>query len=330
MPEIRQNMATKEWVIIATERAKRPKDFVGKKAEETIPEFDEKCPFCPGNEKLAPPATFEIKDGDKWILRSVPNKFPALSPEGGRSRKFDGIHRSMNGVGIHEVIVETPIHNKFIAFMTEGDVFNIVQAYKTRYTELQKDERVEHIIIFKNHGAAAGTSLIHPHSQVIALPLVPQMVRERVRESMSYYDDNGTCVYCEMMNLELKEKTRVILENDSFVAFCPYASFGPFHMWILPKRHMGQFSEINEVEMKDLARTLKIVLTKLHIGLNNPDYNLVVRCLPTDYHKTDFFHWYIAIVPRLTKSAGFELGTGMFINVTLPEENAEFLRNVAI
>ncbi|MCK4667934.1 galactose-1-phosphate uridylyltransferase [Candidatus Dependentiae bacterium] len=331
MPEIRQSMATKEWVIIATERAKRPKDFISKKnSEASIPESDAKCPFCPGNEKLAPPATFEIMDGENWITRVVPNKFPALSPEGERKRKYDGIHRYMTGVGNHEVIIESRLHNRFISVMKKDEVLNIVKAYKNRYTELAKDERIEHIIIFKNHGAAAGTSLIHPHSQVVALPLVPQAIRSRLNTAMRYLDDNGTCVFCDMSVMEQKEKERIVYENDDFIAFCPYASLGPFHIWILPKRHMAQFSEINEPEMTSLADSLKIVLTKLSIGLNNPDYNLVVKCNPTDYIKSDFFHWYIAIVPRLTKTAGFELGTGMFINVSLPEENAEFLRSINI
>lgn len=331
MPEIRQNMATKEWVIIATERAKRPKDFITKKDfKEDVPELDENCPFCPGNEEKAPPETFRISDGDKWFTRVVPNKFAALTPEGERVRKYDGIYRYMSGVGVHEVIIESPVHNRFISVMNRKEVENIVRAYKNRYVEISKDERIEHIIIFKNHGPSAGTSLIHPHSQVIALPLIPQHIRHRIWEANRFFDDNGTCVFCHMAEQERKEKERIVYENEHFLTFCPYASFGPFHMWIVPNRHMSQFSDINEEEIKSLADSLKVVITKLNNGLNNPDYNLVVRSNTVDVKKSDSFHWYIAVVPRLSKTAGFELGSGMFINVSLPEENAEFLRSVEI
>ena len=337
MPELRQNLISRDWVIIATERAKRPEEFVKRKEQKPLPEYNDTCPFCPGKEDKTPPETFLIPaspagGGDKkpWQVRVVYNKFAALACAGEKTRNINGICRSMNGVGIHEVIIEHPKHNALTALMTESEVANIIRTYKNRYLAVQQDKRIESITIFKNHGASAGTSLEHPHSQLIATPIVPPQVRQRVTEAVNYFDDTGRCVFCHTLQEELKAKERLVVETENFVAFIPYAALSPFHTWIFPRRHMASFAQINEAEITDLAGNLKNVLSRFYYGLNNPDFNYTVRSIPLDNRESDYFHWYISLIPRVSQTAGFELGSGMFINVALPEESAGFLRKVKL
>ncbi|MGA1839830.1 MAG: galactose-1-phosphate uridylyltransferase [bacterium] len=332
MSELRQNIALREWVIIADERAKRPYDYIQKKGNENIlKEYVDNCPFCPGNEHLAPPEISSIRDSDgNWLVRSIPNKFPALSSEGDLVHEAEGIKRRMTGVGFHEVIIETPKHNLNLALLDDLQVINIIRIYKERYLDIVKDKRIELIILFKNHGRSAGTSLEHPHSQLIATPVVPQDIRNRIEESMRYYDDHRRCVFCDMLEEEIRAKERIVLETSSFVAFIPYAAFSPFHIWILPKKHMSSFPQLTDRDMEDFSKNLRIVLKKLYIGLNDPDFNYVIRSIPGMPRERPFFHWYLSIIPRVTLTAGFELGSGMFINTSIPEESAEFLRNVEI
>lgn len=329
MPELRQNLISGEWVIISTERAKRPEDFVKLKKEVTpLPPYKEDCPFCPGHEDKTPPETFRLGDEKNWKVRVVYNKFSALSLEGERTRKIDGIYHSINGVGVHEVIIEHPCHNVLTAILSEEEVMDIIRTYKNRYIQAQKDKRIEAIIIFKNHGLSAGTSLEHPHSQLIATPIVPPQIRNRMERAIQYFDDTGKCIFCQTLLSELSAKERIVLETEHFVSFIPYAALSPFHIWIFPRRHMGSFTQIDEGEINDLASNLKKTLAKLYYGLHNPDFNYTIRSIPTDEKETDYFHWYISIIPRISQTAGFELGSGMFINVALPEKSAEYLRQV--
>jgi len=327
MPELRQNMATKEWVIIATERAKRPDQFKSKEKEgEGLPDYDPKCPFCPGMEDKTPPETYRIEKDGEWLVRSFPNKFAALVPDGETDNLFAGVMRKISGVGFHEVIAETPLHNQHMSTLSIDHLASVIKVYHHRFNHIAADPRIEQIIVFKNHGAGAGTSLIHPHSQLIALPVVPAHIRHRVEEAMRYFDDHGQCVMCEMTNMELKEETRLVLETEHFVSFVPYASFSPFHVWLVPKKHRSCFGHITDDEIPDMARNLRSVLQRLNVGLNDPDFNLVVNSAPLD-GGTRYYHWYLSVVPRVTKTAGFELGSGMFINTSLPEAGAEYLRN---
>ena len=271
-----------------------------------------------------------IEDEQGWRVRIIPNKYPALSPIGDRIRHSDGIHRSITGVGYHEVIIEHPDHNETIALMEIGDVINILRAYRQRYNQISQDKRIESVLIFKNHGERAGTSLEHPHSQITATPVVPSQIRYRMIEAINYFDDTGACLFCYTLNDELKAKERIVLETEHFVAFMPYAALSPFHMWLFPRRHSSCFGDITEPELEDLAYNLKTVLAKLFYGLNNPAYNYTIRSIPTDEKQSDYFHWYLAIVPRVSKAAGFELGSGMYINTAMPEDSAKFLREVNI
>jgi UDPglucose--hexose-1-phosphate uridylyltransferase len=329
--EIRQNIATKDWVIIATERAKRPEDFVKKKKEKVIlPGYSESCPFCPGNERMSPVETCSIREGNRWKVRAIPNKFPAVSPEGELVNREDGIVRLVSGVGIHDVIIEGPEHNLTTAQFEKGRILDIISVYKKRYLQVMEDDRVELVTIFKNHGESAGTSLEHPHSQLVATPVVPSSIRQRIADAMHYYDDHRECVFCRALREELEAGERVILETANFAVFIPYAALSPFHIWIMPKRHTASFPEINDAEMEDFAGVLKTVLGKIYHGLDDPDYNYVIRSLPGIARKNSFFHWYLSIIPRVSKAAGFELGSGMFINTALPEESAKFLRGVEV
>lgn len=331
MPELRHNVLTREWVIIATERAKRPDQFVKKgKEKKTLPSFDPACPFCPGNERLTPPETYMVPDTTGWRVRVTPNKFAALSYEGERRRWVQGIRRTVTGVGIHEVIVETPDHSKTTALLDDRQVETIIQTYLNRFKFASADPRVEQVTIFKNHGEAAGTSLEHPHSQMIAVPVITSQLRDRLMNSLRHFDEFGECIFCRVMALELDEGTRLVLETEHFVSFVQFAALTPFSMLIMPRRHMACFVEMSDAEAADLARNLRRTLAKLHHGLEDPDFNYTVRTAPTEYTGVKYYHWYVSIIPRLTKMAGFELGSGMFINVSLPEENASFLRSVQV
>ncbi|MHC9543379.1 MAG: galactose-1-phosphate uridylyltransferase [Vulcanimicrobiota bacterium] len=331
MPEIRLNIATNDWVIIATERAKRPDEFKNVKKEmRQIPSSLDNCPFCPENEakrECREIASIRDRDG-RWLVRSVPNKFPALSCEGEPETSNKGLYRTMKGVGAHEVIIESPIHNLTTALYDIPHIEKIVDMYKSRYLELSRDPRLAHIIIFKNHGESAGTSIEHPHSQIVATPMVPRQISDRLRYAREYYEKIDECVYCRMLADEIKSRERIVAENEYFAAFEPYASFSPFHTWILPKTHRSSFGEISREEITDYAAILKETMARFYYGIGNPDFNYCIRTSPINEKNTEYFHWYTAIVPRLSKPAGFEMGSGMFINTSLPEQCAGFLREV--
>lgn len=328
MPELRYNVITRDWVIIAKERAKRPDQFKKKGENKPLPSFDAKCPFCPGNETMTPPETLVIPDSKSWAVRVTPNKFAAVSAEGERVRTVQGIRRTVTGVGLHEVIVETPDHSKTTAQLADREVELIVQAYLNRFRAASADPRVELVTIFKNHGDAAGTSLEHPHSQMIATPVITTQVRDRLFSALNHFDEYGECIFCRVLGQELKEGTRVVLETEHFVSFVPFAALTPFSILIMPRRHMACFDAMSDAESADLAHILRRTLLKLYQGLDDPDFNYVIRTAPPDERHVKYYHWYVSIVPRLTKMAGFELGSGMFINVSLPEENAQFLRGI--
>jgi UDPglucose--hexose-1-phosphate uridylyltransferase len=329
MPELRQNIATKEWVIISTERAKRPEDLIQpvRPLTEDRAEWDEECAFCPGNEELDL-EVMRIPECGPWQVRVVRNKYPALQLEGERKRTFEGVNRQITGVGYHEVLIESPLHNTCPALESAIEVSLMLEAFKIRGREITQDSRIEQIIYFKNHGDRAGTSLVHPHAQLIGLPIVPYSIRARSEEARRYFDDTGRCALCHMLSDELKDGQRLVARSKFFVAFILYAALSPFHMWILPRRHESNFLNATAHELADLGDLLRQVLRKLYLGLRDPDYNYVIRSAPLQDLGTEYLHWYVTIVPRVTRSAGFELGSGMFINVALPETSAAFLRAV--
>lgn len=331
MSEIRYNVITREWVIIATERAKRPSDFRNNRERNHLPQRLATCPFCPGNEHKTPPERFRVPDGENWKIRVVANKFPALSPEVPKTRHEDsGLSRAVSGTGIHEVIIETPAHDLTTGLLEEAQLEDLLKTYRARFIEAHRDERIEHAIIFKNHGEGAGTSLEHSHSQMIATPVVPVQFRDRVQAALHYFDNTGECVICAVSKKDREEASRVILDTAHFTTLIPYAALSPFHTWLFPKRHSASFASITDEEIRDLAVHLKTILLKFRVGLDDPDYNYVIRSSRPKDDGNEYCHWYIGIVPRITMAAGFELGSGMFINASIPERNAEYLRSVKI
>ncbi len=331
MPEFRQNMVSKEWVIIATERAKRPDQFLQKKeGRKPLPSHQKDCPFCPGNESMTPPPVFSIERNGSWSLRVVPNKFAALQSHLTTERKHEGRFLKADGYGIAEVIIETPFHNRTIPTMDLEEVHNTVLTYRERYVALSKIERLDLITIFRNYGEKAGTSLEHPHSQIIATPIVPPHVRNPLYQSQLACDTYGDCIYCGMMEEERRQQVRIVKETQYFLVICPFASRSPFETRIYPKIHHSSFATVSDQELKDFAFALQDTLKRLSIGLNDPDYNYVIRSAPIEDTNVKYDHWYAVIVPKLTTPAGFEIGTGIYINSTLPEQCADFLRGVKI
>jgi len=324
-------MVSKEWVIIATERAKRPDQFLQKKEEKKlVPPYREDCPFCPGNESKTPPSLFSIEKNGVWSLRVVPNKFAALQSHLTTERKHEGRFLKADGFGIAEVVIETPFHNRTIATMDLEEVKNTVMAYKERYIALSKIGQIDLITIFRNYGEKAGTSLEHPHSQIIATPIVPPHVRNPLYQSQLACDTFGDCIYCGMMEEEQRQQVRVVEETKYFLVLCPFASRSPFETRIYPKIHHSSFTSISDEELTEFASVLQDTLKRLSAGLNDPDYNYIIRSAPVEDCEVKYHHWYAVIVPKLTTPAGFEIGTGIYINTTLPEQCAEFLRGVAI
>ncbi len=333
MPELRKDPIIGRWVIIATERAKRPSDF---KLNHEKPKGGF-CPFCEGNEDKTPPEIMAYrKNGSKpntpgWIVRVVPNKFPALMIEGGINREGLGIYDRMNGVGAHEVIIEGTSHDKTLSDFSDDEVESVIWAYRDRIIDLKNDKRFKYIMIFKNHGEAAGASLEHTHSQLIALPIVPRYVTEEMNGAKDYYSYKERCIYCDIVRQERNDRTRVVFENDDYLVICPFAPKFPFETWIIPKTHHTHFEDGQVKEYKNLARALRITLKKLAIALNYPPYNFIIHNTPIITEKNiPYYHWHIEIMPSLTKVAGFEWGSGFYINPTPPENAAQHLRDIQV
>ena len=331
MPELRKDPVTGRWVIISTDRQKRPNDFVFERARIVGREH---CPFCPGHEALTPPEIMSYRqnggapNAPGWDVRVVPNKFPALQVEGMLDREGEGMFDRMNGIGAHEVIIETPDHNRTLASMSEPEIERVLFAYRDRIGDLKKDFRLRYILIFKNHGAAAGATLEHTHSQLIALPIVPDFVREEIDGARRHFAAKERCVYCDIVHQEIRDGRRVILENADVVALAPYAPRFAFETWLLPKRHGARFEEAPRHEYEGLARMIKAVLQRIDRALESPAYNLILHTSPFSEDTSEVYHWHLELMPKLTKVAGFEWGTGFYINPTSPEEAARVLRGV--
>ena len=332
MPELRKDPITGRWVIISTDRAKRPNDF----AHEPTPIGGGFCPFCVGNEAKTPPEILAYRSNGSgpnapgWIVRVVPNKFPALGIEGDLNRQGEGLFDKMNGIGAHEVIIETPEHQQTLASLPDRRVEDVLWAFRDRMLDLKKDKRFRYILIFKNHGAPAGASLEHAHSQLIALPIVPKRVIEEVAGCKNYFSYKERCIYCDIIRQEVESGVRVIAESPDFVTLAPYAPRFPFEAKILPKQHESAFENSPSHLYENLAKALKNLLIRMEVVLEKPAYNFVLHTSPVLEANNDYYHWHIEVMPKLTKVAGFEWGTGFYINPTPPEESAKFLREAAI
>jgi UDPglucose--hexose-1-phosphate uridylyltransferase len=331
MSEFRQNLATKEWVILAPGRTSRPHDSSAQiSVRSVVPRFRQDCPFCPGNETLTSEAVLVYPTSGDWQVRVVPNKYAALQPQYSAQRSRVGAFLAAQGYGVAEVVIEHPRHDLSPAFMGLDEVANILRAYRQRQMALSKKENISLVTVFRNWGTRAGTSLEHPHSQIIATPIVPPHVRYPLEQAVMHYDETGRCVYCDMADEERRQGDRIVIESENFVAFCPFASRSPYEARIYPRRHQPTFYLITDEELMELASVLKELLLRLHVCLNDPDYNYIIRSAPVGDHDTKHLHWYIVIIPKLSTAAGFEIGSGIYINTMAPETAAQQLRAVAL
>ncbi len=331
MPEIRLNVVTREWVIMATERAKRPSDYRNNKERRHLPHHMPTCPFCPGNERKTPAELARVPDGENWKIRVVTNKFAALTPDGEKTRREDGgLARMVSGVGRHEVIIETPAHDLTTGLLGTGQIEDVLRTYRARFINAHNDPRVEHAIIFKNHGEAAGATLEHSHSQLIALPIIPKRVSEELDGALEYYNFKERCVFCDIIRQEVMQGVRVVSENRDFIAITPYAPKSPFEIWILPKVHEANFENAQKHHYESLSMIFSDVLRRMDKVLNFPPYNFILHAAPIRDGASQFYHWHFELIPKLTKTAGFEWGSGFYINPTPPEEAAKFLREAKV
>jgi len=342
MPELRRGATNHRWVIVAPERGRRPSDFE-RKGTELTEQAPANCPFCSGNEDLTPPEIYRYptSDGEGWHVRVVPNKFPALQHYDELGREpINGVFDRMNGVGAHEVVIETPDHCTETPDLPEGQVVRIVETYIHRLKNLMENPWFRYVLLFKNHGKEAGASLLHPHSQIIATPIVPHEVRNSLNIAKAYYDRKERCLFCDIMLAELKSGERIVEDSDGFVTWAPYDSRFPFELVIYPRTHSHDFTTMDENQKRGLARTLIRTTKRLKTLLGDVPYNFVLKSTPNPISRPGKpgywttlpydYHWRIAVMPRLTRVAGFEWGTGFYINPMPPEEAAQYLREVEI
>ena len=328
MPELRKDPVVGRWVIISTERGRRPSDF----PVQPILARGGSCVFCPGHEAKTPPEILAGRPPDSapdtpgWSLRVVPNKFPALRIEGELEPSGEGLYDRMSGVGAHEVVIESPQHDATLSTLPADTVADVLLAYRERVLDLKKDPRFQYILVFKNHGAPAGASLEHPHSQLIATPIIPIMVLEELKGAAEYYGMKERCVWCDVVRQERRDRRRMIMEAGGFVALAPFAPRFPFETWILPTRHRSAFEETGVEELRGLADVLGEFLRRLDRVLQRPPYNFMLHTAPLREGPLDHFHWHLEIIPKLTNVAGYEWGSGFFINPTPPEDAATALR----
>jgi UDPglucose--hexose-1-phosphate uridylyltransferase len=343
MPELRHDPIQRRWVIIATERAGRPTDFSHEKATATSVKFD---PFAPGHEDKTPPEIFAFRDSGTdpntpgWKVRVVPNKFPALKVEGNLDREGIGLYDKMNGIGAHEVVIETPELSETFATMKQEQLELVLRTYRARLNDLLNDRRLRYVLIFKNHGSDAGASLAHPHTQIIATPITPKTVALELESAKNYYYGKERCIFCDLMKQELADGSRIVISNEDFVVYCPYASRFPFEMMVVPRRHSHHFGMSDDNTISAMARALREAMMRLQAALDDPPYNFMLHTAPNaqagprrpSYWDTveHDWHWHLEIIPRVTKTAGFEWGTGFYINPVPPEEAARFLREIKV
>ena len=328
MPELRKDPIHGRWVIISTERGRRPSDFVVEN-QRSAGGF---CPLCEGNEEKTPPEVLAYRNNGTspnkpgWSLRVVPNKFPALRIEGDLNREGEGIYDKMNGIGAHEVVIETPLHQESLATLPLPAIKDVLWAYRERIVDLRRDVRLRFVLVFKNHGVAAGASLEHSHSQIIALPVIPTRVAEEIEGAKNFFKYKDRCVFCDIIRQELNQKKRVVSENNSFLSIAPFASRFPFETWILPKAHYPSFELMEAHLYEEAAQILSDTLHRMNRVLDQPPYNFIIHSSSFPDTEREYYHWHFEIMPKLTKVAGFEWGTGFYINPTPPEDAAEYMK----
>ncbi len=335
MPELRKDPVVGRWVIISTERSRRPTSF----EPAPVPKSPSFCPFCPGHEDKTPPEVYAYRpnggapNSPGWQVRVVPNKFPALQIEGTLDRRGEGLYDKMNGVGAHEVVIECPQHDLMLHELPVEHLAQMLAAYRARVLDLHRDRRFRYVLIFKNQGAGAGATIEHGHTQMIATPIIPRLVQEELEGSRRYFELKERCVFCDIIQQETAENDgrRVVTMNERFVALEPFAPRFPFETWILPRRHDAAFQSVEDAsEFHDFAAILKDMLWRLDRALNRPPYNFVIHTAPVSDGDLEYYHWHLEILPKLSRVAGFEIGSGFHINPTPPEDAAQYLREIAV
>lgn len=330
MSELRKDPVAKRWVIISVERGKSPADFKIRMPARK----GGFCAFCNGNEHTTPPEILAFRpDGSKpnstgWTLRVVPNKFPVLQIGKQLNKTGEGFFEKMDGAGSQEIIIESPDHNLTLPTMPLKSVEDILRVFHLRISELKKDGRLEYVLVFKNEGEIAGSTLEHTHSQLIALPVTPFLIQEEIHNARQYYSDKEQCVFCDIIRQETADRTRLISENESYVSIAPFASRTPFETWILPKSHESSFAPDGKFSL--LAQILQKTLRQIEKILNLPAYNMMIHTSPLRDELNKYYHWHIEIKPKLANAAGFEWGSALYINPTPPEKAAKFMRETGI
>ena len=332
MPQLRQDLITGRWVAVATERARRPDSFT-QAAKESIAARDV-CPFCPGHESMTPPEVLAYRapglpaNSEGWSVRVVPNLYAAFRPEPDGQEHREGRFWQRDAIGACEVLISSPDHRAPTPMLPRRQVEEIVQSYVDRYQHHARNGALEHVLILYNHGRPAGASLEHPHSQLYAIGLQPPSLDPELEGARRFHAANGACVFCRTLEDERRAGTRVVFENEAFVVFAPYAARTPFETWIMPRRHRASFGDLDlSTEKPAFAEALQLTLKALYDGLNDPPFNYFIHSAPFSADAADAYHWHLELIPKLSTAAGFELGTGMWINVVKPEESAAFLRD---
>ena len=325
LPEWRQNPITGAWVIIAPERGTRPSESPGSPA---FPPLFESCPFCAGHEQHTPPELFAVRAAGShvnqpgWRVRVVPNRYPAV-----RDFAFAPEADKHAGFGKHELVIESPHHDLELAHLLPGQVQDVVTAWRERLRALSHDDRLKYAHVFKNQGTAAGASVAHCHSQIIALPFVPPFLQQELDAGQTYHARHERCIFCDLLHAERAARSRIVWESPRYLAVVAYAGRQPYETWILPRQHQCRFETINAEETAELGTMLWQVLSKLQQVIDRLSYNVILHTAPFHEGPLPHFHWHLEVLPRISQAAGFEWGTGVYINIVRPEDAAERLRN---
>ncbi len=339
MSELRWDPLKANWSIITEGRGRRPQDFLVPREKLSVTA----CPFCYGKEQKTPPEIYASRpDGSApnqpgWQVRVIPNKFPALQIEGELDSRAHGLYDRMNGIGAHEIIIEHPDHERDMADLNGTEIAEVLKAFRARMIDLRNDVRFRYLFVFKNHGTEAAANVPHSHSQLIAVPLVPPMISTELEVCRDYYQHKERCLICDLIHQERQEKTRVVRDDGNILVYAPYASSFPFELFIAPLHHCHDFTAQTDQQLLALGDALSDTLKRLRAVLRDPPYSFILHTAPPMHlrkGRPDYwgslpfdYHWHIELVPKLTKVAGFEWGTGFHMNPTPPEEAAEFLRN---
>jgi len=333
MAEFRRDPVDGKWVIIAPERRKR---FAATAPGPEVPTPLEKCPFCPGNEAMTPPEIFAFRgaagkrDQPGWRVRVIPNRAPILRVEVELQKEGVGYYDRISGLGASEVIIETPDHDAVYSQLRVEHLTEIYLAYRERIRDLKKDRRLKYALIFRNYGRSAGAVMEHPHSQLIALPILPKQIAEELRGAKDYYDHKERCIFCDIVHQETENPERMVFENRDFIIICPWAPIFPFELWVMPKQHLTCFEDSPDSLLVSLAEAVKQSMLRLDLVLERPHFNLVLHTIPFDVKESLNYHWHFEVMPRLTEVAGFEYGSGFYVNPVAPEQSADYLRRAEL